>query len=372
MSREPELDLDALIIGGGPAGSACANRLARGGARVAIVEATDYSAFRIGEVIDSSAQSHLSSLGLEALETQAWASRCSGVMATWGSVASEPRVPMFEFHGRSYRVDRNRFDQALFNSAERAGAIGFTRSRATILEIDQRKWKFALRSGEGLAQGRTEWVVAATGRNRRAPGTPSQSKHRLDRLIAIAMIGGRKNSGAHRPQEALHLQAASSGWWYSITTPSGRIVVVFLTDADLLPAGKRAHSEFMLTQLSQVTLPASATKSSETCLKENRWIGFGAGSGIRTIGMAQNWIATGDALAAYDPLCGKGIACALGSGIETAELILESGSSGGGTARSKWADRVMRQFNTHAVERLANYGLERRFAKSTFWQRRQD
>ncbi|MES0021190.1 FAD-dependent oxidoreductase [Mesorhizobium sp. M0036] len=371
MSREPELDLDALIIGGGPAGSACANRLARGGARVAIVEATDYSAFRIGEVIDSSAQSHLSSLGLEALETQAWASRCSGVMAKWGSLASEPRVPMLKLQGRSYRLDRNRFDQALFNSAEQAGAAGFTRSRVTNLEIDQGKWKFALQSSEGLAQGRTEWIVAATGRNRRAPGTPSQSKHRLDRLIAIAMIGGGENSEAHILQEALHLQAASSGWWYSITTPSGRIVVVFLTDADLLPAGKRAQSEFMLTQLCQVALPVLTTKIAETCLMEYRWSGFGAGSGIRTIGMAQNWIATGDALTAYDPLCGKGIACALGSGIETADLILDS-SSHDGTARSKWADRVMRQYNTHAVERLTNYGLERRFSKSTFWRRRQD
>jgi flavin-dependent dehydrogenase len=276
---------------------------------------------------------------------------------------------MLGLHGGSCRVERNLFDRALFEHAEQAGAKGFTRSKITSLEMDEGNWNFDLQSERDTMKGRARWVVAATGRNRRAPGTRSQYRHWLDRLIAISMISN-CDPPANLSQSAIHLQVASGGWWYSVTTPSGRIVVVFFTDSDLLPRGKRTQSDFMFTQLSEVALPAPATKAAATCLEGCRWIGFGARSGIRNIGMSKNWIAVGDALAAHDPLCGKGITYALGSGIETADLLLESGSDVGTGRRSRWADRVMRNFNAYAVERLANYGLERRFATSTFWQRR--
>ena len=79
MSGDTPLDLDVLVIGGGPAGSACAIRLARGGARVAIVEASEFSRFRIGETIAPSVRPLLAQFGVEAGDDCDWSAPSTGV-----------------------------------------------------------------------------------------------------------------------------------------------------------------------------------------------------------------------------------------------------------------------------------------------------
>src|SRR5687768_12379884 len=96
------LDLDVVIIGGGPAGSACAIQLARAGVRTAIIEASDFSRFRIGETIEASAGALLRGLGIELDQHPGWAARCSGVSAAWGRPSAAHRPVILNPHGHGW------------------------------------------------------------------------------------------------------------------------------------------------------------------------------------------------------------------------------------------------------------------------------
>ena len=56
--------LDAVIVGGGPAGTATAIALARAGLRAAVIEASGYDAFRIGETVPADLRAVLRELGV--------------------------------------------------------------------------------------------------------------------------------------------------------------------------------------------------------------------------------------------------------------------------------------------------------------------
>jgi flavin-dependent dehydrogenase len=125
------LDHDVVIIGGGLAGSACAIQLARAGVRAAIIEASDFSRFRIGETIEASAGALLRRLGIEPDQHPASAARCSGVSAAWGGPNAAHRSVIFNPYGHGGRVDRRRFDRALFEQARGAGCIVYEQSRVS-------------------------------------------------------------------------------------------------------------------------------------------------------------------------------------------------------------------------------------------------
>ena len=100
MRNDTPLDVDVLVIGGGPAGSACAIRLARGGARVAIVEASDFSRFRIGETLEPSVRPLLATLGIEVGADYRWWAPSTGVVAAWGQPSATHRPSVLNPYGR--------------------------------------------------------------------------------------------------------------------------------------------------------------------------------------------------------------------------------------------------------------------------------
>lgn len=369
MSPVGALALDALVIGGGPAGSACANRLARRGWEVALVEATDFSGFRIGEIVTASARPLLATLGIEAPERQAWARPCRGPAAAWGGDQATLRPSIVDPYGQGLRVDRRAFDRALFDAARTAGALTLTSTRLVSGERRDGVWELALRSRRGVIPVRSRWVVAATGRGRAAPLAPSRARIALDRLVAIAFVGRTGDEpGDGRPDAVV--EAVEDGWWYSARTPDGGTVAVFFTDSDLLPKGAGERAAFLARQRDAAPETRQRSGFAAALLAKRRWVGFDARSSIRRVALAEGWVAVGDAMTAFDPLCGRGVAEALASGLAVADWLLEAPSHDDEGVPGFALER-MQAFNDYARQRLAIYALEPRWRTRPFWERRQ-
>jgi flavin-dependent dehydrogenase len=193
----------------------------------------------------------------------------------------------------------------------------------------------------------------------------------LDRLVGLALIAdAEERPRANVPATAV-VEAAPCGWWYAATIPRGRELAVFFTDADLLPRGRHNLGEFLRDQLARSPLTRPGRDFVEERLGRRQWTGFDARSGIRRTAIADGWVAIGDALMAFDPLCGRGVTEALACGIEVADWLLRAGRADEEDGLPNWTANAAERFNQYCAQRVATYGAQKRWGDMAFWQRRQ-
>src|SRR4029453_2727925 len=161
---------DAVVIGGGPAGSATALMLARAGWKVAIVEKSQYPRPKVcGEFISASTFPLLAELGLlEDVRRLAGPEvRRVGIFAgETVSVASMPAV-RGSFGKWGQALGREHFDLLLLEAAARAGAELWQPYRVTRVEPLRHGWRCAIAKGTSLL---ADTLVAANGSWEKTPG----------------------------------------------------------------------------------------------------------------------------------------------------------------------------------------------------------
>jgi len=162
------------------------------------------------------------------------------------------------------------------------------------------------------------------------------------------------------------IEATPEGWWYSATLPGHRLVAAYLTDSDLLMAGR--NRENARWEALKRLAPYTSRRLEEVCLAEGPHI-VSARSALSSQVVGNHWLAVGDAACSFDPLSSQGICQALESGIAAAEAILDL-RCGRTKAMSQYADRTARRFHDYLRTRVYYYSRERRWAESVFWQRR--
>lgn len=367
----PRLEFDVLVMGGGPAGSACATVLAGGGARVGVVEADDFGRFRIGETISPAARAPLARLGF-VNDGAGWGLPSAGVSSVWGRDTAELRPSLANPYGRGWRVDRQRFDQTLFEHAGVMGASLFPNSRVNYAHFKDGWWEFAITSQGGTTLGRAAFVVEATGRTGASRFAPRGARRWVDRLVGVAVLGQScdpARQSAARPQASL-VEAVPCGWWYSVYLPCGRPLAVFFTDGDLLPRGRTEIGPFLEEQFRRTDLSRDHCRLAAGELARSQWRAFDARTGIRRTVATPKWMAVGDAQMAFDPLSGLGVTHALDSGIEAAAWLLTRSNSESGGGLPSWAERAAIRFDKSLQARLWTYCCESRWQGELFWQRR--
>lgn len=113
--------VDAVVVGAGPAGSTAALLLARGGARVALVDRARFPRDKAcGDLVGPRALALLSSLGLEPP-----AGRTVGAMVALGPSGRRVTLPAragSTYPGHGLAISRHRFDRWLRDEAVAAGA----------------------------------------------------------------------------------------------------------------------------------------------------------------------------------------------------------------------------------------------------------
>jgi flavin-dependent dehydrogenase len=353
------MEIDAAIVGAGPAGCAAAIRLAQAGARVVLFTNPVSPAHSPGEVLSSTARVTLSELGLlksfEALGFPALAASLS----LWDEMVPNEREGIVDPYGFGALIDRRHFEEWLIGNASRCGVTLCEGGRDLDVRTDAGAW--SIQSPRHAAMFvRSPVLIEATGRS---GGLLEQGKRAcIDNLVAFLEYGTRQ---AQMLDQRMLIEASVHGWWYAAPLPDNKAVVAFLTDADLVKKTPSARKAFLDCELAKTLLIRGFADQLE---KRDYAHGFPANSSIRAHINGSNWVAIGDAAATYDPLSGQGIATALAKGAAIARLIVNGRSLSDSLAAYADAERL--SFTSYLQTQRATYARAAWRFKSRFWSRR--
>ena len=306
---------DVLVVGAGPAGSIAATVLARGGARVALVDKARFPRDKAcGDLVGPRGVQLLDDLGIStpgALKV--------GDMVVVGPTSRRVRLPCFPgrtYPGHGIAVPRVDFDAALRATAVDAGAEAFIDRAADPLWGDGGLEGFALASGTEV---RADAVIGADGASSRVAAAADLVDPR--RVLWGFAVRAYIEEAVDLPYIVLWEDRpwrAFPGYGWLFPGPDGRANVGLglgtlstragaATAARELPAFVRALGELGLLD---AAAPAPTLGG---------WLKLGM---VGTNPARGRVLLTGDAAGLVNPLQGEGISQAMSSGRAAAEAVL--------------------------------------------------
>ena len=253
---ESEAHHDAVVIGGGPAGSITAAFLARRGFDVALYEREHFPRHHIGESLLPATLAVLEDVGvLPAIEAE-------GFLAKWGATWSwgrsdEPWSLYFREtsarYPHAYQVSRDRFDQILLEHASSSGA----RVRQGVAVRSVREGEVELADGERVG---ADIVVDASGQ--RSLIASARGFKRWDAYFRNLAVYGYFRGARHLdpPDDSnIFIESYENGWMWKIPLAGGISSVGAVVDRDIGAAGIRkvGRERFYLDQVA-ATVRAAA------------------------------------------------------------------------------------------------------------------
>jgi len=349
MPDSPLPRWDAIVVGGGPAGSTAAHLLARAGRKVLVLEKETFPRFRIGESLLPFSNPIFEKLGVLDEIKARFQPKLGAYFTEEGKEADRKVVFADGFkrgYGLAFHVKRAEFDELLLSAAERAGAQVRFGWRVTALRRDGG----AVSGVDAAAPDGTEHVlrakvvVDATGRaamGARAEGgiLPEEALRRgaLFTHYANVPVGEGETPGDIR------MVVFDRGWWWFIPFRDGTWSIGVVSDA--IPAGATLEERF-----------DRLVESTETVRNRLRYstrlIPVVAESDysyrVRNL-TADGYVAIGDAAGFLDPIFSSGVFLAMATGEKAAATV------------DRVLDRraTVRKADLRGYERFARRGFRR-------------
>jgi 2-polyprenyl-6-methoxyphenol hydroxylase-like FAD-dependent oxidoreductase len=354
------MNLDALVVGGGPAGCASAIGLAQAGLAVGMAARPDPPLDKIGESLSPAAGPLLRRLGVWDAFAADGHLPCHANASAWGSDALAYHDFLRDPRGHGWHVDRAVFERRLRDRAASLGVRVLCSAAPLRWEREGGAWKTpGPRGGPSLS---ARFVVDATGRA--AWFARSRGAGVVTAWDQIALAAFARTALDPGPAPTL-VEAVPTGFWYSAPLPGRRMIAVLFTDAGILDT-RVAGTPGGLADLVGAT---SHTR--------DRWSSWGAalageprflpaGSGRLSTPWGEGWIAAGDAAMTYDPISAHGLTLALRTGIDAAAAIVD----GREEALAAYAGVLERAFERYRREALQTYRAEDRWPHEPYWAAR--
>jgi flavin-dependent dehydrogenase len=224
-----------------------------------------------------------------------------------------------------------------------------------------------VRTARGHVSLEADFLVDATGRSARVSRHVGARQVRYDRLIGAAVTMKARTGEGIKDSFTL-VEAVASGWWYSARVPCGRLMVVYLTDSDLLDKASAGQTESWLGLLAQTEHTSRRVADGNYSPVSEPRI-YPANTARLSVITGKRWLAVGDAAVAYDPLSSYGITSSLGTGLYAAQAIAESLEEGR-QSMSEYNKVIDEAFARYLIKHYDHYAIERRWPDEPFWQRR--
>jgi flavin-dependent dehydrogenase len=323
MPETQTIDIDVLVIGGGPAGSAAATCLARHGRSVLLLEKDRHPRFHIGESLLPANMPILERLGvLEAV-------RQIGVLKLGADfpVTGRDNRNVFRFDralgttpGYAFQVKREEFDELLFRHAAAAGvdarenvrvtAIDFLDSGVTAEAVDEAGRELVINA---------RYVVDATGRDaflgKRLALRRKHPRHQSAALFAH-FRGVERRPGDDAGNISIYVH--EHGWAWMIPLRDGLFSVGIVADPDLFRTRRESPTDFMLRVLQGVPEAAARMRGAEMVGNQHA---SGNYSYLCDRLSGPRWMMAGDAGAFVDPIFSTGVFLAMRSAERIAAVV---------------------------------------------------
>lgn len=365
MSPPPEVEV--LIIGGGPAGSAAGIALASVGHRVCIVERRRFPRFRIGESLPPKVNPLLELLGVWDEVAAAGFVRMAGTTTARGG---EPERHPFSEGGRQlgHQVERGRFDEILLQHAARAGCVVLSGRVEQLLVRAGRVEGVRVRE-EGAGAARTvtaAWVLDASGNQRvvaRRLGLTRRSPEKTAALYA-RWAGVSAPPGLEVEDTLFEMQ--EDAWIWSVLLSEGVRSVTVGFDvgrlrgqgAEAIYRGALARSRLLRGVLERASLESPPKAHDATRYDASAYAGPG-------------FLLLGDAGFFADPLTSQGVYKALHGGLVAASVVRTVARDPGDEAMAlEFFDHSQRRLAVEYAEVARSFYAQSGFEESDFWRTR--
>jgi menaquinone-9 beta-reductase len=306
---------DALVVGSGPAGSIAATVLARGGARVALVDKAKFPRDKAcGDLVGPRGVQLLTDLGIAVPGAIA-----VGDMIVVGPTSHRVRLPCFPgrtYPGRALALPRADFDATLHGAAIGAGAEAFVDRAADPLWGDGGLEGFSLSTGTDL---RADIIIGADGASSRVAAAADLVDPR--RVLWGFAVRAYVDEGVDLPHIVLWEPTpwrAFPGYGWLFPGPDGRanlgLGLGTLSTREGAPTAARELPAFVRTLCELGLLRGAAPVPTL-----GGWLKLGM---VGTNPAQGRVLLTGDAAGLVNPLQGEGISQALTSGRAAAQAVL--------------------------------------------------
>lgn len=325
---EPAIECDVAVIGLGPAGSAAARNLARGGISVVGIERASFPRYKVcGGCLNARALKALRTLGLDP----------DGLRG----------VELDRFEGRFGRrrvrlnlpgglaVSRSRLDAFLADTAADAGARLRFETRCTGLERTASGWRVRTsRAGrEAFVQARA--VIGADGLSgvtRKASAAFRTTVSRSARIGAGAQL---EDPGPFEP--GVIYMAVGRGGYVGLTVVEDGLTVAAALEASLVrETGSPAAAARAILQQCRLSAPPGMDRAD--------WKGTPPLSQRRRPVAADGVYLLGDSAGYVEPFTGEGMAWALEGAVELSRIVAEGLHVGNDTGARRWNAAYRKRF----------------------------
>ncbi len=321
---------DVLVVGAGPAGSACAQTLAAAGHQVLLVDQHDFPRDKIcGDGLIPDSHAALRRLGVHD-EVMAQARHVQHVRCI------APRGGVVDVPGTLAVLPRKQLDHILVRAAQRAGATLATPVRFEAPLLDgERVVGARLKTAHGVHEVGARWVVLATGAVPAAAIAAGVNERRTP--SGIALRGYVKNDamvGRITQLQMLWHPRLSGGYGWIFPAPDG----VFNIGAGLTGShgkgrdGRHAMQDVNLRQMFDAFCDLHAP--ARELMQGGTIVGELKGAPLRCSLLGAKWsrpglLVTGEAAGSTYAFTGEGIGKAMETGMLAAQAVLHGGDEPG-------------------------------------------
>jgi flavin-dependent dehydrogenase len=345
---------DAIIIGGGPGGSASSTYLARAGKRVLLLEKEHFPRFHIGESLLPYNLQIFREMGImPALESAGFVRKLGAQFFLGNSTKGTKfvfRQGRFTREPEAIQVERAKFDHLLLKHAQGSGTE--VREGWTVGKFTNEEGGVAVEARSGAGQTETfcaKFLIDASGRGNMTGNQEGMRviHPRLKKLAVFGHFNGVKVDEGDRGGDTVIVRLENK-WFWLIPISKEKVSVGCVMDAEEFAKSKQPPADIfnqivraspeMQTRMKDSRLAGVIHTTSDFSYHNRRFVG-------------PRLLRVGDAAGFMDPIFSAGVFLAMFSGKLAAEAVIQSLDA-----------------NDDGVQRLMVYEKRVRAAMQFYWE----